>query len=125
MYHDNWQYLGRKTIEKILEALNIELTELFKVQKATDDFVLRQEATDDLVSIHPSGTQPKVLPQKDFRPIRRVSLQVQNRFDELAEKNTEGTLTPSEQEEYEQLVDTLEKLTIENAERLSRLSDAR
>ena len=115
MYHDNWQYLGRKTIEKILEALNIELTELFKVQ----------EATDDLVSIHPSGTQPKVLPQKDFRPIRRTSSQVQARFDELAEKNTEGTLTPSEREEYEQLVDTLEKLTIENAERLSRLSDAR
>ena len=104
MYHDNWQYLGRKTIEKILEALNIELTELFNVQEATGDFVL---------------------PQKDFRPIRRTSSQVQARFDELAEKNTEGTLTPSEREEYEQLVDTLEKLTIENAERLSRLSDAR
>ena len=94
VYHDNWQYLGRKTIEKMLEALNIELTELFKVQK-------------------------------DVRPIRRASPQVQVRFDELAEKNTEGTLTPSEREEYEQLVDTLEKLTIENAERSSRLSDAR
>jgi len=94
VYHDNWQYLGRKTIEKILEVLNIELTELFKVQK-------------------------------DVRPIRRVSPQVQNRFDFLAEKNTEGTLTPSEREEYEQLVDTLSKLMIENAERLSWVSDAR
>lgn len=94
VYHDNWQYLSRKTIEKILEVLNIELTELFKVQK-------------------------------DVRPIRQVSPQVQDRFDELAEKNTEGTLTHSEREEYEQLVDTLEKLTMENAERLSWVSDAR
>ena len=94
MYHDQWQHLSRKTIEKILDALAIELNELFEVQK-------------------------------EVRPIRRVSPQVQARFDELAEKNTEGTLTFEERGEYEQLVDTLEELTLENAERLSRLSDAR
>lgn len=94
VYYDNWQHLSRKTIEKILDALDIELTELFEVQK-------------------------------DVRPIRRVFPQVQARFEELAEKNTEGTLTPSEREEYEQLVDTLEQLTLENAERLSRMQDAR
>jgi hypothetical protein len=109
VYHDNWQYLSRKTIEKILEALNIELTELFKVQKV--ERVARDEAI--------------TLPRLDVRPIRQASPQVQDRFDFLAEKNTEGTLTPSEREEYEQLVDTLEKLTMENAERLGWVSDAR
>ena len=94
VYHDNWQHLSRKTIEKILDALNIELNDLFEVQKAV-------------------------------RPIRRVSPQIQARFEELADKNTEGTLTLSEREEYEQVVDTLKKLTLENAERLSHMSDAR
>ena len=63
--------------------------------------------------------------QKEVRPIRRVSPQVQNRFEELAEKNTEDTLTSEEREEYEQLVDALEELMLENAERLSRMPDAR
>lgn len=94
VYHDNWQHLSRKTIERILDALAIDLTELFEVQK-------------------------------EVRPIRRISPQVQKRFDALAERNTEGILTPQEREEYEQLVDTLEKLTLENAERLSRMSNAR
>ena len=53
VYHDNWQYLGRKTIEKILEALNIELTELFKVQR-------------------------------DVRPIRLLSPQVQARLNTVS-----------------------------------------
>ena len=33
VYHDNWQHLSRKTIERILDALAIDLTELFEVQK--------------------------------------------------------------------------------------------
>lgn len=94
VYYDNWRHLSRKTIERILDALDIELTDLFEVQK-------------------------------DVRPIRRVSPQVQALLEELAEKNTEGTLTPSEREEYEQLVNTLETLMLENAERLSRMPDAR
>ena len=93
VYNDNWQHLSRKAIERILDALDIELTELFEVQK-------------------------------DVRSIRRVSPQVQLRFETLAEKNTEGTLTSSECEEYEQLVDTLEKLTLKNAEGLLTCSFA-
>ena len=52
--------------------------------------------------------------------IRGVSKSTQERFDYLAEKNTEGTLTDSEWAEYSFLVEKLEELMMENAERLTK-----
>jgi len=52
--------------------------------------------------------------------IRTVPALLQERFDSLAEKNTEGTLSDSEREEYEKLVDTLSNLMVKNAETLAR-----
>lgn len=59
---------------------------------------------------------------KDKGIIRTVSKSMQERFEKLAEKNTEGTLSCSERMEYEGLVDTLSNLMVENAERLTKAS---
>ena len=52
--------------------------------------------------------------------IRGVSKSTQERFDYLAEKNTEGTLTDSERVECSCLVEKLEELMMENAEQLTK-----
>lgn len=60
----------------------------------------------------------KEVPEKDN--IQSISKSMQERFDFLAEKNTEGKLTENEREEYTNLVGELEELMVENAEKLAR-----
>jgi len=50
----------------------------------------------------------------------RVSPEQQRRLDELADKGNEGTLTEKEYEEYKQLVEEAQRLTMENAKTLVR-----
>jgi hypothetical protein len=51
---------------------------------------------------------------------RRLSRMKQRRLDELADKGNAGLLTGGEYEEYSQLVDEAQRLTIENARRLAQ-----
>jgi len=48
----------------------------------------------------------------------------QRRLDELLEKNAEGTITPSEKQRLEQLVEEAEALMVANARLLARFAEA-
>jgi hypothetical protein len=50
----------------------------------------------------------------------RIPPEQQQRMDELADKCNEGQLTPGEHQEYKQLVEEAQRLTIENAKTLAR-----
>ncbi len=62
----------------------------------------------------------KALPPKP----RRFPAAKQRRLDELLEKNSEGTITPSEKRRLEQLVQEAEQLMVANAQVLARFSEA-
>jgi len=51
----------------------------------------------------------------------RATARVQERLDELADKNTEGKLTPDEEAEYESYVEALDVIAILQAKARQRL----
>jgi cell shape-determining protein MreC len=53
----------------------------------------------------------------------RIPPEQQQRMDELADKCTEGTLSKREYQEYRQLVEEAQRLTIENAKTLVRFKN--
>lgn len=77
------------------------------------------EELNDIASVLSQDTIEFLQEEKE-EIISSVSDFLQERFDFLAEKNTEGTLTESEQEEYTKLVGELEELMLENAEKMAR-----
>jgi hypothetical protein len=65
--------------------------------------------------------------QLKFKPLvyklYRVPPEQQRRMDEFADKCNQGRLTKKEQEEYRQLVEEAQRLTIENAKTLARFQN--
>ena len=62
----------------------------------------------------------KALPPK----LRKFPAAKQRRLDELLEKNSEGTIAPSEKRRLEQLVAEAEALMVANARLLARFTEA-
>ena len=60
----------------------------------------------------------KILPPK----VKEFSATKQRRLDELLEKNSEGTITPAEKAQLEQLVTEAEQLMVANGQLLARFS---
>jgi hypothetical protein len=54
--------------------------------------------------------------------IKKFSAAKQRRMDELLDKNSEGTITPSEKLRLERLVAEAEELTVANAKLVARFS---
>ena len=56
------------------------------------------------------------------RQVVRIDSVTQDRLDDLMSRNTEGKLKPGERRELESLVETVERLSLENARMLTRPS---
>jgi len=54
--------------------------------------------------------------------LKKFPVAKQRRLDELLEKNSEGTITPSEKTRLEQLVAEAQELTVANAQLLAQFS---
>lgn len=55
----------------------------------------------------------------------RSDAKTQNRLDELADKNTEGLLTPEERAEYQMYVDAIDFISIMQAKARARLASTK
>lgn len=106
---------GKRT--KVASFLGIHPNSLSR--KINGKQPLTIEELNDIASVLSQDTIEFLQEEKE-EIISSVSDFLQERFDFLAEKNTEGTLTESEQEEYTKLVGELEELMLENAEKMAR-----
>lgn len=74
---------------------------------------------DDIANYFDRDTKDALKKVTDQDNIQSISKSMQERFDLLAGKNTEGKLTENERVEYIELVEELEELMLVNAEKLA------